>query len=46
MDQFAGNMLESYRKTGVGAYEITARARDKKKTLYRLTPAGVSEVKE
>jgi hypothetical protein len=46
LDQFAGNMIDSYRKTGVGAYEIVARARDKDKTPYRLTPSGIQEIKE
>lgn len=46
LETFAGGMLESYRKTGVGKYEIRVRARDKKRTLYELTDIGIREVKE
>lgn len=46
METFAGGMLESYRKTGTGAYEIRVRSRDKDKTLYQLTPQGATQVQE
>lgn len=46
LETFAGGMLESYRKTGVGKYEIRVRARDKKRTLYELTDIGIQEIKE
>ena len=46
MDTFSGAMLQSYRKTGVGAYDLRVRSRDKKRTLYSLTPSGITEIKE
>ncbi len=43
---FYGAMLESYEKTGQDRYVIYARARDKKRTLYKLTEASMEVVKE
>jgi FecR-like protein len=46
LDAFAGNMLESYQKTGSDTYIIRARARNRGRTLYELTEASVREVRE
>ncbi len=43
---FYGAMLESYEKTGQDRFVIYARARDKKHTLYQLTEAAMTVVKE
>lgn len=44
LDTLAGNQLESYRKTGVGKYEIRVRSRDKKRTQYLLSDIGIQEI--
>jgi hypothetical protein len=46
LDTFGGRMLESYRKTGRNQYVIRARSRDKKHTLYELTPGNVQQIAE
>ncbi|MBM3460142.1 MAG: hypothetical protein FJX77_16605 [Armatimonadetes bacterium] len=46
LGQFAGRMLESYRKTGRNRYLVRARARDAAQTLFELTPQGVREIPE
>jgi hypothetical protein len=46
LDALGGNMLESYQKLGPGNWVIRARSRDKKRTLYELTPSGPREIKE
>ena len=43
---FGGGMLESYRKTGRNQYVIRARSRDKKHTLYELSPGSVQQIAE
>lgn len=45
LSTFAGGMLESYRNYGRGNYELYARARDKSRTLYKMTAAELIEVK-
>jgi hypothetical protein len=46
LDALAGNMLVSYRKLGKNNYVVRARARDKSRTLYELTNAEITKVRE
>lgn len=42
----ASGMLESYRKLGKDNFEVYARARNKRRTLFKMTPSEITEVKE
>jgi hypothetical protein len=44
LSAFADNMLLLYRKLGQNNYVVRVRARDKSKTLFELTPAGITKM--
>jgi len=47
LSAFQGDALVRYETTSGGqSYRILARARDKKRTLFELTPTGVAAIKE
>lgn len=46
LNGFAGRMLESYRKLGRDRYVVRARARNRARTLFELTPEEIREVRE
>ena len=46
LSTFDGEMLAGYRKIGDFGYEVLARSRDSKRTLYRLNATGIERVNE
>lgn len=45
LDTFQGGMIDTYRRTGPGAWEITVTARDRQRTRYRMTEIGIQQIR-